>query len=317
MAPLARQRQELARAQQWETAAGLRRQALLENAWDGEWFSRAFFDNGQPLGSAANAECTIDLIAQAWSVLSGAAPLAQQAQAMDAAQEQLVDGTAGLVKLLTPPLQYSQPSAGYIQAYPPGVRENGGQYCHAAVWALMAQAELHRQGSVQSENGEARADLAYRYFTYLSPAHRSANPGQGAVYGLEPYAMAGDVYGEAPYQGMGGWSWYTGSASLMHRAVLEAIFGLQQQAHTLSFSPCLPTHWTQAGLTLRRNGISLHFVLLRLAPQAVEQAAQDQAAQLLAVGEALHWTQLQTDARYLIPLPLVEVPASQENEVVR
>jgi cyclic beta-1,2-glucan synthetase len=316
MAPLARQRQELARAQRWETAAALCQQALLENAWDGAWFRRAFFDDGQPLGSSANAECRIDLIAQAWSVLTAAAPLDKQVLAMDAAQAQLVDGAAGLVKLLTPPLQHSQPRAGYIQAYPPGVRENGGQYAHAAVWALMAQTALHRSGALLAADGTARADLAYRYFRYLSPAHRSAEPDSCALYGLEPYAMAGDVYGEAPYLGMGGWSWYTGAAALMHRAVLESLFGLQQQAQTLSFSPCLPTHWLQAELTLRRDGRSLHFVLQRLAPHAVQQAVREHAAQLLAVDEALHWRQLDADARYLIPLPLVEVFASQENALV-
>jgi cyclic beta-1,2-glucan synthetase len=307
MAPLARQRQELARAQVWETAAALRRQALLENAWDGRWFCRAFFDDGQPLGASANAECQIDLIAQAWAVLSEVAPLPMQALAMDAAHSRLVDDSAGLVKLLTPPLQHSQPSAGYIQAYPPGVRENGGQYCHAGVWALMAQAQLHRSGAERTVDGVARADLAYRYFTDLSPAHRNSNPAQAAVYGLEPYAVAGDVYGEAPYQGMGGWSWYTGAASLMHRAVLEAIFGLQQRAQTLSFAPCLPTHWSQAELTLRRDGRSLHFVLQRLAAPAVAQAALEQAAQVLAMGEELHWQALKADARYLIPVPLILV----------
>jgi cyclic beta-1,2-glucan synthetase len=315
MAPLARQRQEVARAQHWETAAALCRQALLETAWDGEWFCRAFFDDGQPLGASANVECRIDLIAQAWSVLSAVAPLRQQALAMDSAQNWLADDAAGLVKLLTPPMQHSQPSAGYIQAYPPGVRENGGQYCHAAVWALMAQTELHRSGVERTADGVSRANLAYRYFTYLSPAHRSADPGQSAVYGLEPYAMAGDVYGEAPYQGRGGWSWYTGSASLMHRAVLESIFGLQQRAQTLSFAPCLPTHWNQAELTLRRDGRNLHFVLQRLAEPAVADAAREHAALVLKVGEALKWQALRADARYLIPLPLVEAHDLPENAI--
>jgi cyclic beta-1,2-glucan synthetase len=171
----------------------------------------------------------------------------------------------------------------------------------------MAQAQLHRSGAERTLDGVARADLAYRYFTDLSPAHRNSNPAQAAVYGLEPYAVAGDVYGEAPYQGMGGWSWYTGAASLMHRAVLEAIFGLQQRAQTLSFAPCLPTHWSQAELTLRRDGRSLHFVLQRLAAPAVAQAALEQAAQVLAMGEELHWQALKADARYLIPVPLILV----------
>jgi cyclic beta-1,2-glucan synthetase len=309
MAPLARQRLDVKRAERWEAAAALRQQALQDNAWDGGWFYRAFFDDGQPLGGSASAECRIDLIAQAWSVLSDGATLAQQEMAMDAAQGRLVDGAAGLVKLLTPPLQHSQPRAGYIQAYPPGVRENGGQYAHAGIWALMAQAKLHRRGAVQTADGMARADLAYRYFCHLSPAHRSADPVQSLVYGLEPYAMAADTYGEVPYLGVGGWSWYTGAAALMHRAVLESMFGLHQQADTLSLAPCLPTHWNEAELTLSRDGRKLHFVLLRLAPEAVAQTARQRAAKVLRVGEILHWRALQADASYLIPLPLTKLQA--------
>jgi cyclic beta-1,2-glucan synthetase len=304
MAPLAHQRGDVERALRWEAAATACKQALVQTGWDGQWFRRAYFDNGEALGSSGNAECQIDLIAQAWSVLSGVATLPMQAMAMDAVDEHLVDIQAGLVKLLSPPLQSSQPSAGYIQAYPPGVRENGGQYAHAAVWAMMAQARLHTSGATVAANGVPRCDLAYRYFTYLSPAHRSANKVYGATYGLEPYAMAADVYGCAPYTGQGGWSWYTGAAGLMHRAVMESIFGLHQEASTLSFTPCLPSHWNTAELTLSREAKRLHFILLRTAPGTAPEVALQHQARILWIGEALAWQELPDGARYLIPLPL-------------
>ena len=304
MAPLARQRHEPERADTWEAAAAHLHNALIEEGWDGQWFRRAYFDNGQPLGASSNAECRIDLIAQAWSVLSGAAPLSLQATAMDAAHRQLVESTAGLVKLLSPPLQHHQPSAGYIQAYPPGVRENGGQYAHGAVWALMAQARLHNTGAPWAGDGKARCDLAYAYFTYLSPAHRSNQQLGASVYGLEPYAMAGDVYGAPPYVGRGGWSWYTGAAGLLHRAVVESIFGLQQEAQTLRFYPCLPNHWPQAEMSLRRDGKTLHFLLLRVTSEEAHAQAAHKQAQLLEVGESLPWATSSDGQLFIVPVQL-------------
>ena len=241
-APLAQGRNDIARAAKWLAAAEGWRTALQRAAWDGHWFVRAFFDDGSPLGSHANAECRIDLIAQAWSVLSGAASPAQQRAAMAAATALLVDDANGVIKLLDPPLVNASPNAGYIQAYPPGVRENGGQYSHGVVWALMAQAAL------------GDGDAAYRTFTRLSPAHRSAHPLQGAPYELEPYVMAGDVYTHAPYAGRGGWSWYTGSAALMYRAAIESICGLQVRGGSVRLTPRLPSHWPHVTLTLRRDG---------------------------------------------------------------
>ena len=304
MAPIARERNELARAMQWETSAALCAQALQTTGWDGKWFRRAFFDNGQPLGSDAGTECKIDLIAQAWAVLSGAVSVPMQIQAMDSANAMLTDSQTGLIKLLTPPLQNAQPYAGYIQAYPPGVRENGGQYAHASVWALMAQARLHRMGHTLADDGTPRCDLTYRYFTYLSAAHRTADPTRNTPYGLEPYAMAGDVYGAEPYVGRGGWSWYTGAAGLMHRAAIESIFGLRLQGQALTFEPCLPCHWNEAELTLKRTGKTMHFILKRLHPDAAALTADQHQAKLLAVGSSLDWHTLPESTRYLIPLPI-------------
>ncbi len=290
-APLARGRGEEARALRWEDAARGWTKALQDQAWDGQWYKRAFFDDGTPLGSQANTECRIDLIAQAWAVISNAAPLALQRNALAAMDAHLVDREAGLIKLLTPPLSAQQPSAGYIQAYPKGVRENGGQYSHAGVWALIAQA--------QSGN----ADAAYRYFTYLSPAHRTREPEKARVYAIEPYVLAGDVYSEPPYVGRGGWSWYTGSAAWLHRAAIEALFGMRQRADAISFLPCLPSQWDHAELTLRRDHRTAKIIFAR--PAAREALAEGSAAKAraLGIGEAFCWSQLPAQSVFVVILP--------------
>jgi cyclic beta-1,2-glucan synthetase len=296
-APLARARGETFRAATWEAAAAGWRTALIGPAWDGQWFKRAFFDDGQALGSGQNAEARIDLIAQAWSVLSGAAPLALQRMAMAAAQTHLVDADAGLLRLLDPPLAEAVPSAGYIQAYPPGVRENGGQYSHAGVWALMARAQLG-QTSAEPEVEEPVGDAVYRYFSYLSPAHRAAHPRHGPVYATEPYVLAGDVYSQPPYVGRGGWSWYTGAAAWLHRAAVESLCGLRLEARQLSFQPCLPSHWPRVELTLKREGRVMRFVLLRCTPAE----AQDLPGQVLLPGQNLAWTELAEHSSFVLPL---------------
>ena len=305
-APLARERAELSRALRWETAAQGWKVALNGPAWDGQWFRRAFFDDGQALGSQANPEARIDLIAQAWAVLSRAAPPALQRMALAAVEAHLVDREAGLIKLLDPPLAHALPSAGYIQAYPPGVRENGGQYSHAGVWALMAQAQAQVDLAKIHPGSNHGGDIAYRYFTYLSPAHRARHPTHGAGYGIEPYVMAGDVYTQPPYVGRGGWSWYTGAAAWMHRAAIESIFGLRQGAQELCFSPCLPSHWPQAELTLLRDGRTMRFVLVRAtASEALETAAPclgPPGAKLLRPGEPLNWAGLAPHTCFVIPL---------------
>jgi len=296
--PLARERGDIERARRWDEAAAGWRAALRGPAWDGQWYRRAFFDDGQVLGSHHNAEARIDLIAQAWTVLSGVSDEpGRRAQALAAMQAQLVDTHAGLIRLLHPPLAHAVPSAGYIQAYPPGVRENGGQYSHAGVWALMA---LIGHAKSQAEP-QALIDEAWRCWMYLSPAHRAAVPQQNAVYGAEPYVMAGDVYSAAPYTGRGGWSWYTGSAAWMHRAAVESIFGLQFGPQVLGLTPSLPSHWHRAEITLRRAGRVLHFVLLRLEPAAaLAQAEPD--AELLLPGQMLAWPALAGEHAFVVPL---------------
>ena len=248
-APLATARGDTARATTWLSARQGWIDALHSNGWDGKWFKRAFFDNGEPLGSSSNAECKIDLIAQAWSVLSGASTNTFTQSAMQSMKRELIDDNTGLLHLLTPPLESSANNPGYIQAYPPGVRENGGQYNHAAVWALMAQAQ----------SGDVNA--AWESFKAISPAHRSQHPICGPLYELEPYVTAGDIYGAAPYTGRGGWSWYTGSAAWLYRAALENLLGLRVRQGELSLSPCVPENWPSFEVTLRLGGqvVTVHW----------------------------------------------------------
>jgi cyclic beta-1,2-glucan synthetase len=217
---------------------------------------------------------------------------------MQSADTLLVDREAGLIKLLDPPLEEALPSAGYIQAYPPGVRENGGQYSHAGVWALMAWCAL--AGSDHALPGDG--DTAYRYFRHLSPAHRASDPSLGPTYGIEPYVMAADVYTQPPYVGRGGWSWYTGAAGWMHRAAIESILGLDLRADLLSVSPCLPSHWPQAECVLRRDGRTMRFVIVRESGSAALATAQRLDARLLDVGESLRWTELGANSCFVIPL---------------
>jgi cyclic beta-1,2-glucan synthetase len=289
-APLARARGDGARAQLWQDASAGWRRALRAQAWDGRWFKRAFFDDGTPLGSHANEEARIDLIAQAWSVLSDAATPAQQALAMQSVDELLIDREHGLVRLLDPPLVHARPEAGYIQAYPPGIRENGGQYSHGAVWALMAQA---RRG---------QADLAWRSFTAVSPAHRSRDPHRAAAYQLEPYAVAGDIYSQPPYAGRGGWSWYTGSAAWLHRAALESICGLQWHGERVALTPCLPSAWPQIELRLRKGALGARIVVCReSAAEALAQALADGALRL-GTGEWIVLSPAEQERRYVVVL---------------
>ncbi|MBT2333733.1 hypothetical protein J7E49_07430 [Variovorax paradoxus] len=276
-APIAEARGEHDRAARWNEARRGWIAALHDAGWDGAWFRRAFFDNGAPLGSSANDECRIDLIAQAWSVLSGASDDAHTGPAMAAVKEHLHDEPAGLLRLLTPPFAHSANNPGYIQAYPPGVRENGGQYSHGAVWALMAQA-------LQGDH-----EAAWQSFEGLSPAHRAQHPQRGPAYELEPYVMAGDIYGAAPYVGRGGWSWYTGSAAWLHRASVETLLGLRVKGRMLSLTPRVPAHWPGFEIALRLGERSL--TLQWGTPEAAATPTHH-----AAIGEWIDWQALPADA---------------------
>jgi cyclic beta-1,2-glucan synthetase len=276
-APLAQARGEHERAARWTAARTGWIAALHDAGWDGAWFRRAFFDNDAPLGSSANDECRIDLIAQAWSVLSGASDDAHTGPAMASVKKLLHDEPAGLLRLLTPPFANSTNNPGYIQAYPPGVRENGGQYSHGAVWALMAQA-------LQGDH-----EAAWQSFEGLSPAHRARHPERGPAYELEPYVMAGDIYGAAPYVGRGGWSWYTGSAAWLHRAAVETLLGLNVKGRQLALTPHVPAHWPGFEIALRLGARQL-----TVQWGHVEGAAAP--THHVAVGEWIDWQALPADA---------------------
>ncbi len=292
-APLAEQRGETVRAARWQAAARGWRRALGGAAWDGQWYVRAFFDDGSALGTQSGAECRIDLIAQAWSVLSGAAPPTRQRQAMASAERLLADPAWGLVRLLDPPLARHRPAAGYIQAYPPGVRENGGQYTHAVVWAVMAWAQL------------GQADAAWRAWVACSPAHRAADPARGPRFGLEPYAVAADICSQPPWDGRGGWNWYTGSAAGLYRAAIGSICGLQVEGDRLRFVPALPSHWPAVHLTLQRQGRTLRFSLCRVDALQEMAAIRSQGAQPLPIGAWLTTGTAGASDAYVVELPAV------------
>ena len=212
---------------------------LNEKAWDGQWYRRAYFDNGQPLGSAENQECQIDAIAQAWSVISGAAPYEKAKLAMLAVDRELVNREYSLVRLLTPPFEKTDPSPGYIQGYPPGVRENGGQYTHAVIWIIIAWAKL----------GEG--DKAWELFQMINPINHALTPSEVLRYKVEPYVIAADVYSAEPNISRGGWTWYTGAAGWMYQAGVEWILGLQRRGERLYLKPCIPKAWGEYSMTYR------------------------------------------------------------------
>ncbi len=214
-------------------AEGLKlRQNLEQHGWDGEWYRRAYFDDGRPLGSASNVECRIDSIAQSWSVLSGAGDATRSRMAMNAVDEHLVRRDHALIQLLDPPFDKSDLDPGYIRGYVPGVRENGGQYTHAAIWAAMAFAAMGDR------------ERAWELTTMINPVNHARTPEGMATYKVEPYVIAADVYALAPHTGRGGWSWYTGSAGWMYRLIVESLLGIALDRDRLRFTPCLPADWT-------------------------------------------------------------------------
>jgi len=230
-APLAKARGEDARAAKWLAHAAALHAALEQDGWDGEWYRRGYYDDGTPLGSGASEECRIDSIAQSWSVISGAAAPDRAARAMAAVDAQLIRRDDGLALLFTPPFDRTALDPGYIKGYPPGVRENGGQYTHAAAWSVIAFAAL----------GEG--EKALELFSLLNPINHTSTRADVQRYKVEPYAVAADVYSVAPHVGRGGWTWYTGSAGWLYRAGIENILGFRLQGDFLSIDPCIPQAW--------------------------------------------------------------------------
>jgi cyclic beta-1,2-glucan synthetase len=236
-------------------------QANIEaHAWDGGWYRRAYFDDDTPLGSSANDECRIDSISQSWAVISGAGTPTHSRTAMAAVDKMLVDREAGLVKLLDPPFDKSPLEPGYIKGYLPGVRENGGQYTHAAVWTAMAFA---LQGEV---------DKAWELFHMLSPMSHSLDPAGAALYKVEPYVMPADIYGAPPHTGRGGWTWYTGAAGWMYRLAVETLLGINLEIDKLRLSPRVPESWDSFKIHYRYRETFYHIVLKRVAQTPIPAA---------------------------------------------
>lgn len=230
--PLSEARGDQARAAKYEEHRRKLRAALNDGGWDGEWYRRAYYDNGAPLGSKESDECKIDALAQAWAVLSKAAPPERAALAMAAMERELVSEEEGLIRLLTPPFVHTANDPGYIKGYVAGVRENGGQYTHAACWAVQAIAE-------HGENNRA-----LRLWEMLTPVLHARNPDAAEIYKVEPYAVAADIYGAEPHIGRGGWTWYTGSSGWMYRVAIESLLGLRvEDGGTLVIRPCVPDDW--------------------------------------------------------------------------
>jgi cellobiose phosphorylase len=231
-----------------------------QHGWDGEWYRRAYFDDGSPLGSASNPECQIDSIPQSWSVLSGAGDPERSRMAMAAMDRRLVHRDHALVQLLDPPFDTSDLNPGYIKGYVPGVRENGGQYTHGAIWAAMAFAVL----------GDSRR--AWELMAMLNPVNHARSPEAMATYKVEPYVVAADVYALSPHIGRGGWTWYTGSAGWMYRLIVESLLGLRLEVDTLRVAPCLPADWTGFTVHYRYRETVYHIAVLQTSGENGEMA---------------------------------------------
>jgi len=239
------------RAQAWTKHADILKRALENTAWDGEWYRRGSFDDGTPLGSRDSQECKIDSIAQSWSVLSGDGDPARSKTAMDQATALLVDDELKIVKLFTPPFSRTDKDPGYIKSYPPGVRENGGQYTHAATWFVIALAEM------------GRVDDAYRCFSMLNPVNHALDETAAEHYRVEPYVVAADIYAGEDKGGRGGWTWYTGSAGWLYRSAVEGILGIERRGSQIQFKPKLPSHWDGYSAKLNMLGAKVDVRVLR------------------------------------------------------
>jgi cyclic beta-1,2-glucan synthetase len=238
--------------------------ALNADGWDGEWYRRAFYDNGAVIGSKDSDECQIDALAQAWAIISEAAPPQRAAQALDALEQRLVSEQDKLIRLLTPAFVNTPNDPGYIKGYVAGVRENGGQYTHAACWVVRAMAEAGRR------------DRAAHLLEMLSPVSHALDPAAVAVYQVEPYVIAADIYGEAPHVGRGGWTWYTGSSGWMYRVGLESVLGFGiENGDTIVLAPRIPNDWPEFSIRYRLPDGGGNYEIVVRNPQRSAGAVHD------------------------------------------
>jgi cyclic beta-1,2-glucan synthetase len=259
-AELAAERGDSAQAATLQQRAESLREAVETTAWDGAWYRRAYFDDGTPLGSSQNDECQIDSLAQTWAVISGAGDPERARRAMRSVEERLVRSDDGLILLFTPPFDLGPLQPGYIKGYVPGIRENGGQYTHAATWVALATA-------IQG-HGRRAVEL----WDMLNPIHHSSSPEKMARYKVEPYVIAADIYGRPPHTGRGGWTWYTGSASWFYRVGLEAILGFRLRGNRLRVDPCIPPDWPGYEVKFRHKTATYRIVVEN--PKGIERGVE-------------------------------------------
>jgi cellobiose phosphorylase len=249
-ARVAAERGDTQRANECRNRAEQLRQAIEAHAWDGAWYLRAFYDDGSPLGSAKNLECQIDSLTQSWAVISGAGDPERSRRAMQSVLDSLVRWRDKLVLLFDPPFDIGlgpqSQHPGYIKGYVPGIRENGGQYTHAACWVVLALAQL------------GRSEEAFKVWNLLDPIRHGETIEEVARYRVEPYVVAGDVYGRPPHVGRGGWTWYTGSAGWLYRVGLEAVLGFRREGDRLRIAPCIPKEWEGFRITYRHGSAIYH-----------------------------------------------------------
>jgi cyclic beta-1,2-glucan synthetase len=270
-APVAEARGDMSRAQKWRDHAATLQASIEREAWDGGWYRRGYFDDGTPLGSVASSECRIDAIAQSWAVISGAAEPVRATQAMAALDDQLIRRHDGLALLFTPPFDRTPLDPGYIKGYPPGLRENGGQYTHAGTWSVIALA-LRGEG-----------DKAGELFAMLNPINHSLTSADAYRYKVEPYVIAADIYSASGHVGRGGWTWYTGSAGWFYRAGSESILGLQHQGETLQIDPCIPRAWKRFEALILRGDARYDIVVEN--PNGVSQGISEATLDGVTVAE--------------------------------
>ncbi len=267
-AKLARQKNDAVTADRLVIEAGRLRGHIEHNGWDGEWYRRAYFDDGTPLGSRENSECQIDSISQSWSILSGAGTQERSLQAMASVDRRLVRPDAKLIQLLDPPFDHSDLNPGYIKGYVPGVRENGGQYTHSAIWTVMAFAAI------------GNTERAWELFNMINPVNHGSTPQGISTYRVEPYVVAADVYGVEPHLGRGGWTWYTGSSGWMYRLITESLLGLQLDVDRLRFNPRPPKAWPSFKIHYRFHETLYHITILNGGEgNAIRQLTIDGAVQ--------------------------------------
>ncbi len=244
--PLCRAKGDLERAERYAETAKAIAEAIEAHAWDGSWYRRAYFDDGRPLGSAQNTECRIDSLAQSWSAISGVGRKNRVEEAMNAVEKYLVDRNEGIIKLLAPPFDEGDLEPGYIKGYVPGVRENGGQYTHAAVWVILAFAKM------------GYGDKAWELYHMINPINHARTPIEYMRYKVEPYVMAADVYAVHPHAGRGGWTWYTGAAGWMYRVGIENILGFTKLGDRVKIDPCIPASWTHYTMVVKHGDTTWH-----------------------------------------------------------